>query len=340
MSQPRQTLQNIKEEKDEKGIIHKFFKPATNELLDKLLLHVVHGEQDEAEAIIQKNPQLLLDAGLVTDYSGRRIQGTALQVALGAGDLEMCKMIVPYLDKLDPTARLTQYQKQFPTDEKQVADTPEMQALRTITKVILDAKQDEITVSADQELSLRINERCQIELALFRSVFDSNEVITKGKHFDTALLFEALELANHHFKEFGGRRNSPKLILFMRQVLGYIQRYLPACYAQLVRRDITEYFTVDHEKLTRSLKFNARVDYSFSYFPLDVDPHYRLGYECFIDIHEARPGYVQVYKISDTIVNLFKLYLQKNQQNLQNLCNNQPLEGEYRNIASMVWNMR
>lgn len=61
-----------------------------------LLRHVIRGEQAEAEAMLKKNPALLLEKGKVTDYSGRTIQGTAFQLALGAEDAEMCEMIAPY----------------------------------------------------------------------------------------------------------------------------------------------------------------------------------------------------------------------------------------------------
>ena len=70
--------------------------------------------------------------------------------------------------------------------------------------------------------------------------------------------------------------NSAKNMLFWRQVIGYIQRFLPACYAQAFSQGL--YYIVENgEKLRRSLEF--RYDPGVFIFPLDADPHFRLGYE-------------------------------------------------------------
>src|SRR6185437_5790629 len=66
----------------------------------KLLQHVIRGEEAEAKKMLEANPRLLLEKGMVTDYSGRRIEGTDFQLALGAEDVEMCEMIAPYFNRL------------------------------------------------------------------------------------------------------------------------------------------------------------------------------------------------------------------------------------------------
>jgi TPR repeat protein len=66
--------------------------------LDQLLKCVAEGEQDQAEALIKKDPQLLLAAGKVTDLSGRSFENiTAFQYALWAMDYHMWTMIQTYL---------------------------------------------------------------------------------------------------------------------------------------------------------------------------------------------------------------------------------------------------
>ncbi|MDP1614298.1 MAG: hypothetical protein Q8L68_00720, partial [Methylococcales bacterium] len=49
---------------------------------EKLLTHVVLGEQTEAEAMIKANPNLLLIQSIAIDYSGRTIIATPFQAAL------------------------------------------------------------------------------------------------------------------------------------------------------------------------------------------------------------------------------------------------------------------
>jgi serine/threonine protein kinase len=73
-------------------------KPVDAKTLGQLLQFVAEGEQDKAEALIQKDRNLLLHAGTVTDLSGREFKGiTAFQYALWALDWHMWKMIQKYL---------------------------------------------------------------------------------------------------------------------------------------------------------------------------------------------------------------------------------------------------
>ena len=55
--------------------------------IGKLLLHIVRGEQDQAKVMLQKQPDLLLEKGMVTDFSFRTfIDVSALQCACWALD--------------------------------------------------------------------------------------------------------------------------------------------------------------------------------------------------------------------------------------------------------------
>ena len=68
--------------------------------LSQLLQYVVEGEQDKAEALIQKDKNLLLHAGTVKDLSGREFkQIAAFQYALWAMDYHMWTMIKQYLPR-------------------------------------------------------------------------------------------------------------------------------------------------------------------------------------------------------------------------------------------------
>ena len=64
-------------------------------LADKLLLQVMHGEQDKAGVILKIRPDLLMIKGTATDYSGRTFTCTAFQYALWALDTRyMCNMML------------------------------------------------------------------------------------------------------------------------------------------------------------------------------------------------------------------------------------------------------
>ena len=54
------------------------FQPARmQEMANKLLLQVMHGEQEKAAKILKIHPELLTMTGTATDYSGRTFETTA-----------------------------------------------------------------------------------------------------------------------------------------------------------------------------------------------------------------------------------------------------------------------
>jgi len=94
-------------------------------LLKNLLQNVVYGNLVEVKKIILLHPELLLLCGSVKDYSGRIVEGTALQLALAALDVSdrenepgMTEIIQYYLKKLPDgeTKIADQICKQFPVD--------------------------------------------------------------------------------------------------------------------------------------------------------------------------------------------------------------------------------
>lgn len=75
---------------------HNMFKPELEyRAISELLSYVVKGNQDAAERILAKKPELLLKTSNVTDFSGRNFkQVTAFQLALWAKDRHMRDMMI------------------------------------------------------------------------------------------------------------------------------------------------------------------------------------------------------------------------------------------------------
>jgi hypothetical protein len=110
----------------------------------------------------------------------------------------------------------------------------------------------------------------------FRNYLEPRGVISIGKQFNVGLLEEAFKLYDRKYELFGNRWDSAKNMLFWQKVIGYIQRFLPASYAQAFAQGI--YYIVENgEKLKRSLEF--RHDKNIFFFPLDSDPRSRLGFD-------------------------------------------------------------
>ena len=88
-------------------------KPAEGKALEQLLRLVAEGEQDKAEALIQKDRNLLLHTGNVTDLSGREFKSiTVFQYALWALDCHMWKMVQKYLPEKQQKEQFTALESQ------------------------------------------------------------------------------------------------------------------------------------------------------------------------------------------------------------------------------------
>jgi len=99
--------------------------PKDQEHIDKLLDLVMRGDQDEAEALIKANPQLLNQKGRGKEYHNNREfrSITPFQYALWALDWYMWDMMMRYMDHVEARAQLedledqgTEHGKQFDFD--------------------------------------------------------------------------------------------------------------------------------------------------------------------------------------------------------------------------------
>src|SRR3990167_5534987 len=76
------------------------------------------------------------------------------------------------------------------------------------------------------------DDNCDTALQAFRDYLERPQgVIKTGKHFNIQLLVEAFKLYDANYDRFGGW-GSHQNNLFWRKVIGYVQRFVPACYAQ------------------------------------------------------------------------------------------------------------
>ena len=256
-------------------LFYKVIKPNLD--IQKLSQHIVYGEMDEAEKMIKANPQLLLMQGSVIDYSGRAIEGTPFQMALGAEDVAfqddeigMVEMIQQNLSMLDDGEKIIarQYRAQFPDDfeeNEKIRQTNDLEALNKVFTAIKESKAEE---------AKQLAEDCRNALEEFREYLKPKNVIKNGKHFNAEMLLRAFELYDYNYYGFGSY-DSPKNNMLLRQVVGYVQRFLPACYAQVFCQGLKN-IVLNNEKFRRCLRLPDQPNISI--FPLDLNPNYRLGF--------------------------------------------------------------
>lgn len=235
----------------------------------QLLQAVIYGEKNKVENILASHPEslekLLTTPMKVMDYSGREIDGTALQLALGAEDISrpkhpnegMADMISQFLDTLPQGTAIkkAQIEEQFPSGweiEEAKRKREDLKALARVTHAITTSPLG----------------NCEAALAEFREYLRPKNLIKKGKHFNADLLAEAFKLYIENYNPFHYVRN----VLYWINVVGYIQRFLPASYAQAYCMGAYNFLNRNME-LKRSLELEDDV----YFFPLVPDRG--VGYE-------------------------------------------------------------
>jgi hypothetical protein len=244
------------------------------------------------KAMITVNPALLLEKCQVQthakDLAGNAVvvEGTLFELADRADDEGMLSMIQPYMQAHYPE-ELQACKEKLLAEEKDEATRQEkdLQALQTIISAISKASNRtcELMLNHETEITADDKEAQKLLTALnaFRDYLapkkdpQTNEIIPikTGKHFNMQVLIEAFRLYDENYDAFGGW-DSHKNNLCWRKLIGYMQRFLPACYAQAFAQGIY-YIVEDGEKLRRTFDFRLG---GGSYFPLDGDPSFRLGY--------------------------------------------------------------
>jgi len=268
---------------------------ASETIKKKLLIAVVYGDEDLASKIIKFHPKLLLDTSATAiDPSGKKIQGqTPLQAAISAGDVDMVQRLKAVLQQnvqrgiklsFDPESEIQrQIIAVYPDGIDSEEETQKVQAKKFKDSMLMDLF-NKINIATPEQVEFELNNPGQdnadslLNAALhnFRAQFTSTS--NQERIFNIYYLLAAFELNDEQFNNFNGDFDSDdkwnRRRLFWRQVIGYIQRHLPACYLQAFAQGI--YDIVKHQKkLKRSFKFIDEKDL----YMCAVDGDLKLGYE-------------------------------------------------------------
>jgi len=231
-----------------------------------LLLSVLQGNATEAiERTI--NPNLFLSTkGVAKDYFNRRIQDLSpFQAALCAGDVEMCEMMKRYIVRLEngQVELEKQFNDVFPKGleahvqikQDNVFDFSE------ILQAIIQAPDIEVTAALhkvfDNNLPLHL------DLEKFRNAF------TEKSFLETVFNpYHLLRAFQTYYQRFDDLVSMDKRNLFWRQIIGFVQRHLPACYLQALAQG-TFYIVGENEALRRLFQF--RSDNNICIVPFQVN---------------------------------------------------------------------
>jgi hypothetical protein len=213
-------------------------------LLEKLLSHVVKGEEKKALQMIDAHPTLLLHASKANDYSGRLYKNyTPFQAALLCHDVWLWTKMEPYFDRL-PDGQMEkerQFNALFPT------------GIHHGTPYDFSALIQAITHSSTVDIEA-VLQNTQNDTALcnafnhFRNNFKA--LAMEETFFNPSHLIRALKIHDEQFDNWSWAQRN----LFWRQVIGYTIRFFPACLAQACNQGLYN-IVENRDPLYRLLKF-------------------------------------------------------------------------------------
>ena len=248
-----------------------FFKKP-NPLAMQLVQLIVYGDLRKSEALLQAaqaNPSLLetllTEKVTVIDYSRRKVkQKTAFQAALCAMDDELCAMLAKSMPKEEmarqyqeifPEGHDAYYQKQTPFDFSQIVEAISQSSDADVQKALsLELPNQTVLWSGLEQFRADFTQR------------SSQETVFNPQH-----LLKAFELYDSQFDRWSWNQRD----LFWRQVVGFVQRFLPANSAMDFAQGL--YNRVEaKEKSKRSFNFTFG---GGAIFPPSFDSFSGLGYE-------------------------------------------------------------
>jgi len=117
--------------------------PSSNSNVAKLLQLIASGEQDQAKAMLEKAPDLLLKSGKVTDPAERSFDNiTGFQLAIWALDWHMWEMLLNYLPSEEAAKQFQALEKNGTDHGKQFDLTPLIETLEAFIATYEDPDSD------------------------------------------------------------------------------------------------------------------------------------------------------------------------------------------------------
>jgi len=192
-------------------------------------------------------------------------------------------------DKIHRIIRIgiTDEEKLTLNDEEKATAEIRANELRRLVSIVMKAPSDEVFNHAFetfriflivQDGFIKKDDVFDFELlkALyqFRNHLEPKEEQTFGKHYNHQLLADVAQSYDDNYVRFGNHWNSPKNKFCWQKRLGWVERGVPACDAQVIAQGPWAVLE-NGEKSRRSLEFTYG---GGSYYPLAADPNWEIGY--------------------------------------------------------------
>ena len=257
--------------------LHGFFQDDLKKsAVENLYTYILCGEEKKALDMIAICPERLLLREKSVDYSGRIFKNvTPFQAAILSHDVTLWKKMEPFFDKLPygQANKKRQFQEIFPEG------LPEQKPYNfsALLECIHLSAEDKVQTLLDNPLDTKST----LGQALENFRKDFTRLAMEEKFFNPTHLIEVFNIYAQQC--ITKNWSSKQLCLFWNQVIGYTQRFLPACYAQAFCQGL---YCVANDKqaLTRSL---ACEDSQHLYFPLEDSSGLGFDFGIF-SVHKAK----------------------------------------------------
>lgn len=279
----------------------------------KTLNHVARGEMQAAKAMLDKNPRFVLQSGNVVTRAGLVVNcKTPLECALGEGDAEMAEMIISYFSKFEggEAAKESQLERYQPLIKNML--NQDHYNLTELIEIIKNSSAIDITAALNKNMDHA--SKVRDALIEFRKAVDPRDINKPRMHYNYQTLIHAFNIYDSQWSSLfqASENNLDKCELVWRQVIGYLQRSLPAFdrfafangLSDLVALNISVKRTTDYKYGTGSFP-DTSTDASCSGLGFD----YALG------------GRAAGSALRGGCAGLFQTYLQQKLMDLLNLCN-------------------
>ncbi|KGP63343.1 hypothetical protein EP47_10810 [Legionella norrlandica] len=266
---------------------YQFFKnDLEKEAVTELNTHVLLGNEKKALAMIASCPERLCARGTAVDYSGRTFKNvTPFQAALLSHDVTLWKKMEPYFDALPDgqAEKANQFKELFPEG----LPKQESYDFSTLIQIITKSSNAETRASLDKPLD--ITTPLGLGIDAFRKKF--TKLAMEETFFNPMHLIKAFKVYDQQYSQW----NDNQCRLFLCQVIGYVQRFLPACYAQAVCQGL--YLVAgENQPLRRSLIYNN----SLLFYPLSYESG--LGFDLGLSIECPGNPHISVGWLNSTML--------------------------------------
>ena len=273
-----------------------------NKLIQEFFAHVAYGRKEEAGQLLEKNPDLVLVRGkkVITPGGLTFTQVSAYECAL-LGDPEMALMIGGYFEKFEGGVekRAAQYKRYEKAIENMSNVKPYdfTNLIKTIKQSLAKDVTAELATGKNHDPSYKSALRDELEK--FRKVFAPCTKKTPEEQF-AYISFIYMSLLEA-FKVYAAEWNNlddDKCRLVWRQLIGFIERRLPAVDRQAFAQDVDTIKSLS--EMVRSMHYKHDPQNEFPRTEIDDATHSGLGFDSGVSIYGGGQGRIAMWHVRDT----------------------------------------